>query len=160
MRLALPHVVVALQQHAATLQHLRKLQVHFRAQEFRDRQPRQQVDRHLEFLLGAIERGHLQLGQRRFPRSGIVFRPRRPACLIPHPRRPLGRLRSFGREQSFQLAVAGDQPRNLRPSQLHKLRTQQHIVPQVIDADRESLERDKGRRRGQIRRRRFLRRST
>ena len=56
VRLALPHVVVALQQDAAALQHLRKLQVHLRAQKLRDRQPRQQVDRELEFFLGSIER--------------------------------------------------------------------------------------------------------
>ncbi len=56
MRLLLPHVVVGLQQHAAALQHLQKLLVHFRAQKLRDRQPRQQVDRELEFFLGPIER--------------------------------------------------------------------------------------------------------
>jgi hypothetical protein len=89
MRFLLPHVVVTFQQHAAALQHLQELLVHFRAQEFRHCQPRQQVDRQLELFLGAIERCHLQLGQRRLPLPRIDLGPRRLRCLIPHPRRPL-----------------------------------------------------------------------
>src|ERR1035438_2175730 len=50
--------------------------------------------------------------------------------------------------------VPRDQARNLSPPQLDKLQTQHHIVPQIIDPDRDSLERDKGRRRSQIWRRR------
>jgi hypothetical protein len=56
--------------------------------------------------------------------------------------------------------VARNQPRNLRPRQLYKLRTQHHIMSQIVDADRKPFERNEGRGRSQIRWRRFLRRST
>ena len=56
--------------------------------------------------------------------------------------------------------MTSDLARDLRAAQFHKFRTQHHIVTQIIDADGESVERDEGRGRGEIRRRRFLRRDT
>jgi hypothetical protein len=85
MRLLLPHVVVALQQHAAPLHYLRKLKVHFAAQKLRDCQPRQDVHCQLVFFLGAIQGPHLQLGEQRLPSCWIIFRLCRLSSLGPHP---------------------------------------------------------------------------
>ena len=55
MGLLLPHIVIALQQHAASLDHLGELQVHLRSQELRDRKTCQKIYRKLEFFLSPIE---------------------------------------------------------------------------------------------------------
>ena len=159
MRLLLAHVVVALEQYAAALQHLQKLLVHFRAQEFRHRQPCQQVDRQLEFTLGSIERCDLQFGEQRSPLGWIFSRLRGFAGLVAHPRRPLRRRRSFRCQQSFQIAMARNQACNLRPRRLHKPGTQHNVVAQVVHADAQPFKRHEGRGRSQARQLRLVRRS-
>lgn len=56
-------------------------------------------------------------------------------------------LRRFSREESFQIAVACDQASNLRPRNFNHARTEHHVVPQIIDADIKSFERNKRSRR-------------
>jgi hypothetical protein len=52
-----------------------------------------------------------------------------------------------------------DQPHHMRPRYLYEARTQRHIVPQVVDPDREAFKGKRRRGRNQLWQRRFLRRS-
>ena len=160
VRLLLAHVVVALQQHAAAFQHLRELLVHFRAHEFGDGQTRQQVDGQLEFFLGAVERSDLQLGESRPPLSGIVLGLARPCPPGSASRKDPGSLAELRRRAGLRARRdARSGGRSAPGASFDKLRAQYDIVAQVVDADAETFERNKGRGRGQIRRRRFFRRA-
>jgi hypothetical protein len=56
--------------------------------------------------------------------------------------------------------MACDEARDLCAREFREFRTQNDIMPQIVDADAEAVERDEGRRRSQCWRRRFIRRST
>jgi hypothetical protein len=159
MRPLLAHVVVILKHQAAALHHLRELQVHLRAQKLRNRQTRQNIERQLVLLLGPVQRRNLQLGQQRLPVGRIAPRLHGFVSQIPQPGRPLRGLRSFGGQQSFEFSVTGNQARDMRPCGFGKTHAEQHVVPQIIDADGESFERDVWRGSSQLRQRRLLRRS-
>jgi hypothetical protein len=68
-------------------------------------------------------------------------------------------LRGFRSQQSFQLTMAHDQAHHLRARRLHDTLTQSHVVPQVVDADRQALESDRGRGCAHFRQRQFFWRS-
>ena len=53
----------------------------------------------------------------------------------------LPRLRRFRRQQSLYIAVADDQASNLRAGLGYKLRAQMNIVPQIVNAELQPLER-------------------
>ncbi len=101
----------------------------------------------------------MQFGQQRLAIGLVRFVARGLARSVSHPRRTLGRQRALGRQQPFQLAMAHDQPHHMRSRHLYEARTQRHIVTQVVDANRESFERERRRGRNHFWQRRFLRRS-
>ncbi len=125
--------------------------VHLRAEKLGHGQARQQVDGNVFFFFGAVQRRQEQFGQQQFPVRLFrrVASGRRGS--VSHPRRCLVWLRSLGCEHSFQLAMAHDQPRHLRPRRLHEARTQGHVVPQVVDSDRKPFERKRRRSRNHLR---------
>ena len=139
-RLLRPHAFVALQRHAAAFQNLGKLQTQFNAQKLDDRDPGQHIQRRIAFGLGAIQRGGMHIRQERlqFRTDGLGVALR--ARIRSDEMAALPRLRRFRRQQSFDIAVAHDQARNLRTRLRHKLGAEMNIVPQVVDAELQAFE--------------------
>ncbi len=68
-----------------------------------------------------------------------------------------GALRIFSGQQPFDIAVAGDEMRDLMAHLLHKFRAEMNIVTQVVHPELQSLQREGGSITTQGRRRNFFR---
>ena len=56
-----------------------------------------------------------------------------------------GRRRSFGGQQALDIAVAGDQARNVSAGRFGEFGAEMNIVAKIVDAHRQPLERKRGR---------------